>query len=50
MVKPESALALEGDAAVQVARFWAKLDELDDVQDVFTNVELPDEVMEEHGP
>ena len=25
-------------------------DELDDVQDVFTNVELPDEVMEEHGP
>ncbi|MCA9654046.1 MAG: YebC/PmpR family DNA-binding transcriptional regulator [Myxococcales bacterium] len=50
VVKPESALALEGDAAVQVARFWAKLDELDDVQDVFTNVELPDEVMEEHGP
>jgi YebC/PmpR family DNA-binding regulatory protein len=48
--KPESAVALTGDAAVQVAKFWARLDDLDDVQDVFTNVELPDEVLEEHGP
>lgn len=48
--KPESAVALTGDAAVQVAKFWARLDELDDVQNVFTNVELPDEVLEEHGP
>lgn len=50
IVKPESAVSLEGDAAVQVAKFWAKLDDLDDVQEVFTNVELPDDVMEEHGP
>ncbi|MEX1363445.1 MAG: YebC/PmpR family DNA-binding transcriptional regulator [Nannocystaceae bacterium] len=50
IVKPESEVALEGDAAVSVARFWAKLDELEDVQDVFTNVDLPDDVMEEHGP
>jgi YebC/PmpR family DNA-binding regulatory protein len=48
--KPESAVALTGDAAVQVAKFWARLDDLDDVQNVFTNVELPDEVLEEHGP
>ncbi|MCX4245917.1 YebC/PmpR family DNA-binding transcriptional regulator [Paraliomyxa miuraensis] len=48
--KPESTLTLSGDAAVSVAKFWSKLDELDDVQNVFTNVELPDEVMEEHGP
>jgi len=35
---------------VSVAKFWARLDELDDVQDVFTNAELPDDVLEEHGP
>jgi YebC/PmpR family DNA-binding regulatory protein len=50
LTKPESALALEGEAAVSVAKLWARLDELDDVQDVYTNAELPDEVLEEHGP
>jgi YebC/PmpR family DNA-binding regulatory protein len=50
LAKPESAVALTGDAAVQVAKFWARLDDLDDVQNVFTNVELPDDVLEEHGP
>jgi YebC/PmpR family DNA-binding regulatory protein len=50
LTKPESALALTDDAAVSVAKFWARLDELDDVQDVYTNAELPDDVMEEHGP
>ena len=50
LAKPESAVTLEGDTAVSVAKFWAKLDDLDDVQNVFTNADLPDEVMEEHGP
>jgi YebC/PmpR family DNA-binding regulatory protein len=50
LAKPESHLPLEGDAAVAVAKFWSKLDELDDVQNVFTNADLPDEVMAEHGP
>ncbi len=50
LVKPESVLALTGDAAVSVAKLWARLDELDDVQDVYTNAELPDDVLEEHGP
>jgi len=50
VVKPEYGLAIEGEEAEQVAKFWAKLDALDDVQNVFTTVELPDEVMEEHGP
>jgi YebC/PmpR family DNA-binding regulatory protein len=50
LVKPESAKPLEGDDAVSVARFWAKLDDLDDVQNVYTDAELPDDVMEEHGP
>lgn len=50
LIKPEYAKALEGEQAEQVAKFWAKLDALDDIQSVFTNVELPDAVMEEHGP
>lgn len=50
LVKPESVLALTGEAAVSVAKLWARLDELDDVQDVYTNAELPDDVLEEHGP
>ena len=50
LVKPENELALEGDAAVSVAKLWAKLDEHDDVQKSYTNAVLPDEVMEEHGP
>ncbi len=48
--KAESTLSLEGESAEQVARFWAKLDDLDDVQCVFSNAEIPDEIMEEHGP
>ena len=50
LAKPESKKTLEGEAAEQVAKFWAKLDDLDDVRNVFTNVELPDDVLEEHGP
>jgi len=50
LTKPESVLALQGEAAESVAKFWARLDELDDVQNVYTNAELPDDVMEEHGP
>lgn len=48
--KPESVVALDGDEAVKVATFMAKLDELDDVQEVYTNAELPDDVLEEYGP
>jgi YebC/PmpR family DNA-binding regulatory protein len=50
LAKPESALVLSGEAAIQVAKFWSRLDDLDDVQNVYTNAELPDEVLEEHGP
>lgn len=48
--KPESVNALEGDDAVAVAKFMSKLDDLDDVQNVFSNAELPDDIVEEHGP
>jgi YebC/PmpR family DNA-binding regulatory protein len=50
LAKPESTVVLEGDAAVAVAKFWTRLDEIDDVQNVFTNADLPDEVVAEHGP
>ena len=50
IVKPESSQALEGSDAVAVAQFWARLDELDDVQNVFCNADIPDDVMEQHGP
>ncbi len=43
-------LALAGDDAVTCAQFWAKLDELEDVQNVVTNAEIPDDVLQEHGP
>lgn len=48
-VKPENAKPVTGDAAHTIARLWAKFDEHDDVQKVFCNVELPDDVAEEHG-
>lgn len=50
LVKPENEKVLEGDAAISVAKLWAKLDEHDDVQKCHTNASLPDDVMEEHGP
>lgn len=50
VVKAESGVTLEGDDAIAVAQFWARLDELDDVQSVFCNADLPDDVMEQHGP
>ncbi len=48
--KPESTLTLEGDEAISVAKLWATIDEHDDVQNVYCNVELPDDIMDEHGP
>jgi YebC/PmpR family DNA-binding regulatory protein len=50
IAKADSVLAMAGDDAVKCAQFLAKLDELDDVQNVFTNAEIPDDVMQEHGP
>jgi YebC/PmpR family DNA-binding regulatory protein len=50
LAKPESEVELIDGDAVAVAQFWAKLDELDDVQNVYTNADLPDDVLEEHGP
>jgi len=50
IAKPESVVQPEGEDAEAVARLWARLDEHEDVQKVFSNADLPDDVMEEHGP
>ncbi|MFO7566090.1 MAG: YebC/PmpR family DNA-binding transcriptional regulator [Enhygromyxa sp.] len=50
VVKPENALPLTGEAAIDVAKLWARLDENDDIQKVYCNADLPDDIMEEHGP
>ncbi|RMG93934.1 MAG: YebC/PmpR family DNA-binding transcriptional regulator [Deltaproteobacteria bacterium] len=47
--KPEFVVELSGEAAEQVAQTWAKLDDHDDVQEVYTNAKIPAEVMEAHG-
>jgi YebC/PmpR family DNA-binding regulatory protein len=49
LVKPENAKPVSGEAAQSIARLWAKFDEHDDVQKVYCNVELPEDVAEEHG-
>jgi YebC/PmpR family DNA-binding regulatory protein len=50
LAKPEYAVPLDGEKAVAVAQFWNRLDEHEDVQGVFTNAEIDDAVLEEHGP
>ncbi|MEZ4454442.1 MAG: YebC/PmpR family DNA-binding transcriptional regulator [Nannocystaceae bacterium] len=50
LAKPENELPLEGDVAISCAKVWSRLDEHDDVQSTFSNVTLPDDVMEEYGP
>ncbi|WP_106389667.1 YebC/PmpR family DNA-binding transcriptional regulator [Enhygromyxa salina] len=49
VTRPENTFPLEGGGAEAVARLWAKLDDQDDVQKVYCNAELPDEIMEAHG-
>jgi YebC/PmpR family DNA-binding regulatory protein len=49
VAKPENVMQLDGDTAEAVAKLWAKLDDLDDVQKIYCNAELPDAVMEAHG-
>lgn len=41
VMRPATRTALDGDAAVQMAKLIARLEELDDVQDVHHNADLP---------
>lgn len=49
LVKPENATPVTGEMANTIAKLWAKFDEHDDVQKVYCNVELPEDVAEEYG-
>ncbi len=44
-MKPKTLVAPEPDAAVKVIRLVEKLEDLDDVQEVFTNVDINDEIL-----
>lgn len=41
---PDTIVALEGDAAQTMSRMISELEELDDVQEVYTNAELPEDL------
>jgi transcriptional/translational regulatory protein YebC/TACO1 len=42
---PTSMLQLDDGATLQVMRMMAKIEELEDVQQVYTNIDISDEVM-----
>jgi transcriptional/translational regulatory protein YebC/TACO1 len=44
-MRPKTTVSPEPDAAVKVIRLVEKLEDLDDVQEVFTNVEISDEIL-----
>jgi len=44
-MRPKTVLEPEADVAVKVVRLVEKLEDLDDVQEVFTNVDISDEVL-----
>jgi transcriptional/translational regulatory protein YebC/TACO1 len=44
-MRPKTLVAPEPDAAVKLIRLVEKLEDLDDVQEVFTNVDVDDEVL-----
>ena len=45
---PKTTLAMDAGAATQVLRLLDRLEELDDVQGVFTNADFPDEALAEY--
>ena len=44
-MRPKTLVEPEADAAIKVIRLVEKLEDLDDVQEVFTNVDISDEVL-----
>ena len=46
---PQTVIKLEGKQAIQVLRLMDTLEEQDDVQKVYANFDVPDEIMEELG-
>jgi transcriptional/translational regulatory protein YebC/TACO1 len=48
-MRPDNLSPLDNDTAEKVLRMIDMLDDLDDVQEVYTNADIPDEVMEAAG-
>jgi transcriptional/translational regulatory protein YebC/TACO1 len=46
---PKTTVRVEGKQAEQVLRLMDALEDLDDVQAVFANFDIPDEVMQQVG-
>jgi transcriptional/translational regulatory protein YebC/TACO1 len=46
---PTMSVPLDRDVAVRVLRLLDALEDLDDVQDIYANFDIPDEVMAEVG-
>jgi transcriptional/translational regulatory protein YebC/TACO1 len=44
-MRPKTLVAPEPDVAVKVIRLVEKLEDLDDVQEVFTNLDVSDEIL-----
>src|SRR5437764_683468 len=44
-MQPKTTLSLDEDDTLKAVRLLERLEELDDVQEVYTNVEIPDEVL-----
>jgi len=49
IMRPKTLMATEPDAAVKVIRMMEKLEDLDDVQQVYTNLDVTDEVLAQIG-
>lgn len=47
MMKPKTLMALDPDVAVKAIRLLERLEELDDVQQVYSNLDVSDEVLAE---
>ena len=48
-MKASTTTELAGEDAEKVVRLQDTLEDLDDVQEVFTNADIPDEVLEQLG-
>jgi transcriptional/translational regulatory protein YebC/TACO1 len=46
---PQSTIRLEGKDAEHMLRLLEALEEQDDVQRVFANFDIPDEILQAHG-
>ena len=46
---PSNTVALDQKAAIQALRLLDQLEDLDDVQKVYSNADFPDEVLEQYG-